>query len=159
MNIFDSVLLTLSASPFGQIAPSGPLSDPNPVAGISRLMIFGIQILLLIASITLLIYLLWGAYDWVASNGDPDNLTKARAKMTNAVLGMVLIVAALGIFVVVSQDVLGIITRDAQGNWIFKLPTLSGQKLDSGAACTVATQTQCKSGVCVASGADPGWCL
>jgi magnesium-transporting ATPase (P-type) len=112
-------------SVFGQITPAGPLTNSNPVEGISNLMVFGIQALLLVAGISLLIYLLWGAFDWVNSNGEPDNIAAARSKMTNAVLGMLLIIAALAIFVVVSQDVLGIITRDPAGNWIFKLPTLS----------------------------------
>ncbi len=108
------------------IEPPGP-NWTNPVEGISRVVMFGIRMALIIGSIMVLFYLLWGALDWVTGGGDQEKLDKARQKMTNAVIGIILMVAALGIFSVVAGDVLGLIKRDAQGNWRFSLPTIQGE--------------------------------
>jgi hypothetical protein len=36
-------------------------------------------------------------------------------------------VVALGVFTVVSGDILGIIRLNNEGNWIFNLPTIGGR--------------------------------
>lgn len=108
------------------IAPPNP-ALVDPFGGISRLMIVGLQLFFSVAAIAVLIYLLWGAFDWVNSGGDSERIAAAQAKMTNAVIGIILAVAALTIFSLVAGDILGIITRDANGSWIFKLPSINDQ--------------------------------
>ena len=109
------------------INPPGPTFN-NPVEGISTIMIFGIRMALIFGSILVLFYLLWGAFDWITGGSEQEKLDKARQKMTNAVLGIVIMVAALGIFSVVSGDVLGLIKKDSEGNWRFSLPTITGDQ-------------------------------
>lgn len=126
------------------VKPPGP-SFTNPLEGISRVMVFGLRFTIIIAFILALIYLLWGATDWIISNGEEEKLAKARQKMTNAALGIVILVAVIGIFVVISDDVLGIIQKDSQGNWQFSLPTLK----DCAAAGERCTEiNDCCTGTC-----------
>lgn len=106
------------------------IAPPNPIfsdtfGSISRLFIVGIQLFLSVSAIAVLVYLLWGAFDWVNSGGDPERISQAQAKMTHAVIGIIMIVAALTIFMVVAGDILGIVFRNDAGEWIFKLPSIS----------------------------------
>lgn len=139
------------------IAPPNP-ALANPFGGLSRLFIVGIQLFLSVAAISVLIYLLWGAFDWVNSGGDSENIAKAQSKMTNAVIGIILIIVALTVFNVVAGDILGIVTKDGNGNWIFKLPSIrDNEPQGSGEACT--DNSQCLGGVCIKSAANPtGFC-
>jgi hypothetical protein len=109
---------------FGEIKPTGPLAnDPTPIVGLSRLIVFGIQALILVSGIALLIYLLWGAFDYLTSQGDPDKIKAAQTKITNAVIGIILVIAAFTLFVVVAVYMLGIVEFTG-GTIIFKVPTL-----------------------------------
>lgn len=124
----NQILLSSPNNPiFGTpVKPPGP-TWTSPVEGISRVMIFGIRFALIVGTILVLFYLLWGAFDWITGGGDQDKLDKARQKMTNAVLGIVIMVAALGLFAAIAGDVLGLIKRDNDGNWRFILPTIQSQ--------------------------------
>lgn len=111
---------------FGKLTPPpGGGFGIDPVGGISTLIIFLIQTFLIIAAIASLIYLLWGAFDWITSNGEKEKLDSARQKMTNAVIGIILVVAALGIFVLINTSVLHIIKRGPNGEWVFGIPTIN----------------------------------
>lgn len=148
---------------FGQLSPPpGGEFGANPIAGISTLVIFGIQMFLMIAGLAALFYMMWGAFEWVTSGGEQDKLEAARSKMTNAVIGIILTVVALGVFVLIGTDILRIFTRTPDGDWIFKLPTINSVPatgtpacIPSGQACSAAGQccagTSCKT---VAAGAD-----
>ena len=139
----------------GPVRPPGP-NFVNPIEGISVIMVFGIRMALFVGMITVLIFLLWGAYDWITGGGEQEKLDKARSKLTNAVLGIILMVFAIGLFSVVSGDILGLIKRDATGNWIFSLPTIGGACIKSGLACTPSGPVSCCSPLnCAAVGA-PG---
>lgn len=150
--MFENAFKLIGASNVNNIFGS-PITPPNPaivepVSGISRLMIVGLQIFFAVAAISVLIYLLWGAFDWVNSGGDADKIAGAQAKMTNAVIGLIMVIVALTIFSVVAGDILGIVTRNDAGEWIFKLPSLNdGPTLPRGSACT--TNAQCINGTCV----------
>lgn len=94
---------------FGTIAPPQGVGDlgKDPVQGVGKLLTTGLQIVFLVAGLMTLFYLLWGAFDWVTSNGEKEALSKAQKKMTSAVVGLILLVAAFTIFVVVTQTILG----------------------------------------------------
>lgn len=109
---------------FGKITPAGPAALSNPATGLGLIIVTGIRLFLFVAMITLLGFMLWGAYDWIISGGDKEAIQKAQAKIRNAVVGMILTIAALAIFVLVGGDILGILKRDAAGNWTFTLPSL-----------------------------------
>ncbi|MEN8253604.1 MAG: hypothetical protein ABFQ62_04485 [Patescibacteria group bacterium] len=44
-----------------------------------------------IGAIILLIYLLWGGIDWITSGGDSGKVANARNKMTQGVIGMIIL--------------------------------------------------------------------
>ena len=61
------------------------------------LLTFAIRAFFVIAGLAGLFYLLLGALAWVTSGGDKDSVKAAREKIQAAVIGMILIVAVLGI--------------------------------------------------------------
>ncbi len=106
----------------GTITPVGPITG-DPIVGLSKLIVFGINTFLLVASFAVLAYLLWGAFDWVTSSGDKEKVSKAQQKMTYAIVGLVLIIVVFTVFGVVAGDMLGILKKDAAGQWYFVIPT------------------------------------
>src|SRR3990167_3992325 len=87
--------------------PGSEFVGNDPVQGLGNLIAFFIQIILFIGGLAALLYLLWGAFDWVSSQGEKEKLAKAQNKMTSAVIGLLLMVAAFTIFSFVMGTVLG----------------------------------------------------
>jgi|GEM_PF-1319307 len=140
-------------SVFGSpIKPPGPVFD-NPLVGLGSIMMTIVQIFVLFAALAALIYLLWGASQWVTSGGEQEKLEKARLQMTHAVIGIILLIAVLGIFTVITGDILGVIRRDQDGNWRFEIQTVNSCVV-SGQQCVPSSSVCCKAGsTCQASGA------
>ncbi len=141
-----STIFSVSAagvnSVFGSpIKPPGPVFD-NPAVGLGKVVMTTIQTFVLFAAFAALIYLLWGASLWVTSGGEQEKLEKARLQMTHAVLGIILLIAVLGIFTVITGDILGVIRRDEQGNWRFVLPTVNSCVVD-GQTCVPGPSLVC----------------
>ncbi|MCR4276615.1 MAG: hypothetical protein NUV87_00640 [Candidatus Roizmanbacteria bacterium] len=112
---------------FGGISPPPAMNvgGSDPVKGLGKFIGFGIQMFLLVAGMFLLLYLLWGAFDWIASGGEKEKISKAQSKITNAVIGMVLIFVVLTVFNLLAGNMLGIIDpNSAGGGFGIKLPTL-----------------------------------
>lgn len=156
-SIFSLVLNTTPINTIfgGPVRPPGP-NFLNPIEGISVVMVFGIRMALISGMVTVLTFLLWGAYDWITGGGEQEKLDKARSKITNAVLGMILMVFAIGLFSVVSGDILGLIKRDATGNWVFSLPTIGGSCIRAGLACTPGGTTSCCTPLSCTTAPPPG---
>lgn len=110
---------------FGGITPPDAMNvgGSDPVAGFGKIIGFGITVFITVAGIFLLIYLLWGAFDWITSAGEKEKITKAQNKITNALVGMILIFAVLTIFNLFVGKMLGIVNPTGNG-FELKLPTL-----------------------------------
>lgn len=54
-----------------------------------------------LAAIALLLYLIWGAFDWITSGGDNSKVQNARNKMINAVLGMFVLASVFAILQII----------------------------------------------------------
>ena len=145
-----STIFSVSAqginSVFGSpIKPPGPVFD-NPVDGLGKVLMTTVQTFVLFAAFAALIYLLWGAIQWITSGGEQEKLEKSRLQMTHAVLGIILLIAVLGIFTVITGDILGVIRKDEQGNWRFVIQTVNscvahGQTcVQSSSVCCVSTE-------------------
>ncbi|MBI4008684.1 hypothetical protein HY357_00450 [Candidatus Roizmanbacteria bacterium] len=104
---------------FGTVAPP-PGSPTDLGATIARL----INLFLIVAGLAILIYMLWGGFDWVTSGGEKEKVEKARNKITNAVIGIFIVIIALTLFNVIAGNVLNIIQLTPEG-WQFKLPLLN----------------------------------
>jgi len=55
------------------------------------------QTIVILGGLALLLYLVWGAIDWLMSEGDQQKLTDAKNKITHALLGMTILAASLAI--------------------------------------------------------------
>ena len=112
---------------FGGISPPDAmnLGGADPSQGLGNFIGFGIRMFILIAGMFLILYLLWGAFDWINSGGEKERLTKAQNKITNALIGIVLIFVVLTAFNLLAGNILGIIVADPNGNGFqIKLPKL-----------------------------------
>lgn len=88
-------------------AGSGFAKGKTPAEGLASLIGFFIQIVFLVGGIAALIYLLWGAFDWISSGGEKEKIQKAQNKIVNAIIGLLLLVASFTIFSFLMGTVLG----------------------------------------------------
>lgn len=102
--------------------PPAVIPYANPTTGLPKLIKLGVNAFILIAGLMLLTYMLWGALDWITSGGEKEKLSKAQNKLTNAVIGMLLIFVAIVVFGLVTDNILGIFHKTPNG-WTFTLPT------------------------------------
>jgi hypothetical protein len=85
--------------------PGGQTVNPPagmPTGGINtvaKVVANGLTLLLIITTILTLIYLLLGGLAWIQSGGDKQKLTQARARLTYAIIGLVV---ALGSFFLIN---------------------------------------------------------
>lgn len=92
---------------FGKITPPSPIAkfaegDQIGAAGISKFLSNLIQLIYIFAAIALLFMLLWGAFDWITSEGDKEKVKSAQNKIINAFVGIMLFAVAFAILRVLS---------------------------------------------------------
>jgi uncharacterized membrane protein len=75
------------------------------IPSFSTILSFVIKFFFVIAGIAALIYLLWGALSWVTSGGDKGNIEKARNKIVNAIVGVLLIIVVVAVVATLEQVV------------------------------------------------------
>lgn len=68
----------------------------------------------IIAGLMLIIYFVLGAISWITAGGDTEKVQKAQKQITNAVLGLVLVVLAYSIVFILGK-VLGLEILDPAG--------------------------------------------
>jgi len=128
MKIFNWVVQAACdpTNPFGCIEPP---ANPNafngdPAAQTATMLTLAVRLVLTVGALTSLTFLLWGGFDWITSQGDKEKIQKAQRKITYALLGLIFLIVALGIFGIIAGNVLGII-QIVDGTIIFNLPTYS----------------------------------
>lgn len=57
-----------------------------------------VLIMYITGGLAVLVFMIWGAFDWITSGGDKEKITNARRKITNALIGLALL--ALSAFIV-----------------------------------------------------------
>ena len=108
---------------FGTVQPPpGTTKYADPVTGLPNLIKLVVNFFILVAGLLMLTYMLWGALDWINSGGDKERLAKAQSKITNAVVGLLLVFVVIVVFGLIAGDILNIVHRTPQG-WTFTLPT------------------------------------
>lgn len=93
---------------FGSINPPLPLQqfigkDPTGAGGISRFLSNLVALFYAMAGIVLIFMLLWGAWDWMTSEGDKEKLDSAKKKIINAIVGIVLFSIAFALIQILGQ--------------------------------------------------------
>lgn len=71
----------------------------------SDILTFAIRGFFIVAGLLALFFLLLGAVAWITSGGNKENVDKARDKITNALIGVILIAVVLAIIVTLEQIV------------------------------------------------------
>ncbi len=93
---------------FGQIKPPDALKglinkDPTGAGGLSTILSNLIQLFYVAAAVVLIFMLLWGAFDWMTSEGNKEKLESARNKILNAIVGIILFAVAFAVINVLGQ--------------------------------------------------------
>lgn len=70
---------------------------PFAIPTFGDLLTFFIRFFFVIGGLVALYYLLTGALNWITSGGNKENVEKARERIQNAVVGIILIVVVLTI--------------------------------------------------------------
>lgn len=84
----------------GNNLPQTNMGVPAPAGSglIGTLVKNVISLFFVFGGIATLLYFVWGAFDWITSGGDKEKVAGARKKMTNAIIGLVLL--SLSYFIV-----------------------------------------------------------
>ncbi len=56
-----------------------------------------------LAVVTVLIFIVWGAFDWITSGGEKEAVGKARNKIVNALIGLAVLAVAFALANVAAQ--------------------------------------------------------
>lgn len=93
-----------------------PGNSQMPSIGFGKLLSQVFQVSMLIGGFLVMFYFIWGALDWILSQGDKSKLEAARNKMLHAALGLLVLASVFALFSVL-QQVLGvcIITSNGAG--------------------------------------------
>ena len=112
---------------FGGITPPDVMNvgGDDPAQGLGNFIAFGINMFIMVSGLALIIYLLWGAFEWITSSGEKEKISKAQNKITNAVVGMIIIFVVLMVFNLLAGDILKIVDVDPnKGGFNLRLPVL-----------------------------------
>jgi hypothetical protein len=109
-----------------------PIKAPGPAGlntgtvpeTITRAFSFALNFVFVVAGFILAVQLIWGGLDWVTSGGEEQKLAAAQAKIINAVIGIIIMLAALVIWVFIASNVLGTIKFE-NGGIRFNLPSIN----------------------------------
>lgn len=80
----------------GAIPGIPAVGNPNTSPG--SLVSNGLRIMYILGGLTVLVFMVWGAFDWITSGGDKEKLSSAQKKITNSLIGLALL--ALSAFIV-----------------------------------------------------------
>lgn len=97
---FNDVIGRVSAPPVVENLNQG---DATGVTGVNTFLTTMVSLFFLLASIAVVFMVVWGAYDFIISFGEKDNITKARQKITWAILGFIILSLAFVIFRILEQ--------------------------------------------------------
>lgn len=53
--------------------------------------------LIMVGALTTILFLLWGAVDWITAGGDQGKIESARKKMTGAVIGLIILASSIAL--------------------------------------------------------------
>lgn len=107
MKIFRKTITTLAAGATSLLAAPVAFAQglfsgiSNPSAGFSNfgdLINQGINLIFIIAGIAVLVYLFFGAFTYLTAGDNEDQVKSARTRITNAIVGLIILAAAWAIW-------------------------------------------------------------
>lgn len=93
---------------FGKILrpPSlGGLTQTNETGAevISKILSNLVTLIYSVAAVVLVFMILWGAFDWLTSEGDKEKLENAKRKLINAFIGIMLFAVAFAVIQILGK--------------------------------------------------------
>lgn len=82
--------LALSINQFGEIKPPGDLK----IFSLNAIVQTAISVLFISAVLISLTYIIWGAIDYIMSEGDKQRIQQARQKFIFAIVGLIIVLLA-----------------------------------------------------------------
>ena len=72
-------------------------SPGDGVGALTEYIVLLWRTLILVGGLAALLFLLWGALDWIMAGGEEGKVSDARKKMTGAVIGLTILAASVAI--------------------------------------------------------------
>ena len=93
---------------FGTIVPPPalyPLTANNATGAraISQFLSNLIALIFSLSTVVLILMIIWGAFDWLTSQGDKEKIASARSKIINALIGSLLLATAFAAIQILGQ--------------------------------------------------------
>lgn len=95
----DGGLTTIGSKAYDQAG------TPRDIQGIVAQIIYT---LLGFLGLIFVVLIVWSGYEWMTSQGDPAKVTKAKDRLTNSVIGLVVVLAAYGIALFIMEKVVNV---------------------------------------------------
>ena len=89
--------------PFGETV----VTEGGGASAVSSFISNFLRISIVVAALILLFNLIFAGFEWLSSGGDSSKIEKARTRMTQSIIGFVILFAVIAIFTFI-QDLLGI---------------------------------------------------
>mgnify|MGYP003331944009 CR=1 FL=1 len=103
---------------FGRSAGSADLPGAgarNAQTGFGNFLSGLMSAVMVIAALLAFLFLLWGAIEWITSGGDKSKLESARNKISQALVGLIVLAATTALFMLI-QQFLGICVLSFSGS-------------------------------------------
>lgn len=80
---------------------------PGATSGINDVIASILSAVFVVAALLVLLYLIWAAIEWISAGGDSGKIQKARDKIVQSIIGIIVLASSLAIFGLL-QYILGI---------------------------------------------------
>jgi hypothetical protein len=101
------IFTPLSAQAFDITVPNTitqPVTNSQAASqGVGSMISNVITLIFSFSGVAVVLYFLWGAFDWIMSGGDKEKVGNARKKMTTAIIGLLLLSLTFAIMGIISQ--------------------------------------------------------
>ncbi len=95
----NSVNLDLQKQALGIL----PGADKTPEVGFGNFISGLLTGVFALAALLVFMYLIWGAISWITAGGDKGKVEQARNRMTQSIVGMIVLASAVALFIVLQQ--------------------------------------------------------
>lgn len=97
-----TALQVMAGNVFAQLDPGEEIVAPKGFAqNIGSLINGGLTLIMIVGAFLVLVYLILGGIEWITSGGDKSKTESAQNKITNAVIGLIILAASYAILLIV----------------------------------------------------------